>query len=97
MPNLRDEDNHVATSDVFVVPYWRVGALIQGDPAFAFHPDKDPSLVGCWKLDETSGTVAKGGTPADLRPWHGPDLPLWHRAVVDYQLLSQRNDSDWYQ
>jgi len=32
--------------------------LIQGDLAYAFNPDKDSSLVGCWKLDETSGTVA---------------------------------------
>ena len=26
--------------------------------AFGFNPDRDSSLVGCWKLDETSGTVA---------------------------------------
>jgi len=32
--------------------------LIQATNAYAFNPDRDPSLVGCWKLDETSGTTA---------------------------------------
>ncbi len=32
--------------------------LTQGNLAFAFNPDLDSSLVGCWKLDETEGTTA---------------------------------------
>jgi hypothetical protein len=32
--------------------------LIQVASVYAFNPDLDPSLVGCWKLDETSGTIA---------------------------------------
>jgi hypothetical protein len=32
--------------------------LIQVTRVYAFNPDRDPSLIGCWKLDETSGTTA---------------------------------------
>ena len=32
--------------------------LVQGDLASAFNPDRDSSLIACWKLDETSGAVA---------------------------------------
>jgi regulation of enolase protein 1 (concanavalin A-like superfamily) len=37
--------------------------LIQGNLAFAFNPDLDSSLIGCWKLDETTGTTASDSSP----------------------------------
>jgi hypothetical protein len=33
-------------------------SLIQVTSVYAFNPDRDSSLIGCWKLDEAAGTTA---------------------------------------
>jgi len=44
-----------ATCSMCLVVAW---VLVQADLAHAFNPDRDSSLIACWKLDETSGAVA---------------------------------------
>jgi hypothetical protein len=57
-------------------------AAAQMSSANGFDPDKDPSLAGCWKLDETSGTTASDSSG---RNNHGTIYgnPVWIEGRVN--------------